>query len=301
MEKLNELKFFVEMNEGKANLLSSHFLAVKYGLKKVSRLQFSDKDTMDGKLEEVRKSGLAYIFTPGKKLFNHLDTAYVSKNKKFSELTKELDPDYLESKDKDMDILKRFLAFGGFLNYPECCIRYFLESPKTELCKSMNKIPKEISFLSNNLLYGVTNHFITSHIPCSYDCKKTLQYQKKLFAAIKKNKPAFANELIKYLRRPYVIFLNQELKITEAWEKRRGVVFTGELKNNGLRYTEAIPFEANTPYKKESYGEDKIFKQIEAGDMIKINSKGFTVFQRKKKIFEFINSKDVRAYWFNFI
>jgi hypothetical protein len=312
MEKLKKLKFFLQVENGKIIIPSTHLLAVIWGFKKVTRLQFSDDEQIKELLIYAKRYDLKNCVVDKDEMINHLHTIYISKSKDLVMQAMECDSKFMSGKKTDLKNLKKqkyfgeLLSdpkyFGELLSYPKCCVDYAM-SARNINNSSLNKIPEKISFLSNNLLYGVTNHFLTSYLCCSYSCKKSFSFQKKLYKKICDNNPLFAGELKKYLCRPFLVFLKPGLNIiNDAWDNRSGVIFSGIFKKNELTYDESIYYSiSRSELYYENKEESKIVACIKRGDRITIDDEIISIFKNNKMICRIMNNKKVLMYWFNFV
>lgn len=140
-------------------------------------------------------------------------------------------------------------GFGALLGYPRCCTDFFVDNghlPGRELPYKF--IPdKGIDFRFNNLLNGVSNHYLSFHQPCSYSCPASGDYLKRIYNAIGREDPGFRNELDLYLKAPYLVVFNLNLKLNNAWDTRRGFYFDGKVDQNAILYRESIFFRTTYP------------------------------------------------------
>lgn len=134
--------------------------------------------------------------------------------------------------------------FGKVLGYPDCCIEKFEEMQNEK--KEVNRIKyiyensEEFFFENNNLFSFPTrinyeineeqrevfykidllNYFLIFHIPCSYDCKKSRNFGKKVLKILKEREGEFGKRVEKILRRPILFF-----------DDFNWIVFKGKAKN----------------------------------------------------------------------
>lgn len=138
---------------------------------------------------------------------------------------------------KSMDLIERahkarkegnYRKLGKILGYPECCINHFLNSfheennrTKTLPYSCDNKL-KKYDYRINNI-YNPSNHtiedklyhytgnfshfknYFISHVPCSYECEKSLELGKQTEEVLKENFPDYTKNLIQSLRRGFII------------------------------------------------------------------------------------------------
>lgn len=303
-EKL-EIKSFWN---GDLVLSSADLIAVKAGLKKSTRVECFNMDDFKIKNKDFKKHNL--IAVPSDEILFEKFNVYISKLKRYALEAKKCDPSYKIVKENKSfnEVVGLVRKFSQLISYPKCCIDQYVESTFRSQNLSSNKtflkIPNRIPFVFNNMLNGVSNIFISFHVPCSFSCKNTLVYNQEIFNAIKKLSPSFAQEIEKLLKRPYLIFLQPQLSAYASWDMRKGFMFKGKVKKNELVYSEALYFKTNYPdYKKNKNPDDisDINRLIQKGDRIKFDSSGFIVYLGKKKIGKFLNSNELKSFLFNFI
>jgi hypothetical protein len=289
-------------------LSSSDLIAVKAGLKKSTRVECLNIDDFKIKNKDFKKHNLIAV-SSSDVLFGKFNV-YISKLKRYALEAKECDPSYkiIKNKKSFNDVVEDVERFSELISYPPCCINQYVKSTlqgeNLNFNKTFLRIPNRIPFVFNNMLNGVSNIFISFHVPCSFSCKNTLDYNQKIFNAIKKISPSFAQEIEKLLRRPYLIFLQPQLSAYASWDMRKGFMFKGEVKKNELVYSESLYFKTNYPdYKKNKNTDDlvEISQTIQKGDRIKFDSSGFIVYLGKKKIGKFLNSNELKSFLFNFV
>jgi hypothetical protein len=103
-----------------------------------------------------------------------------------------------------------YFRFGAALGYPECCINYFMkENPKRNFLYSILKNSKgKLNYLCNCLNKDNIYSYIF-HMPCSFNCEKTIQYCEALRGEIKKHEPRFAGQIDFHLKAPFLVFEEQ--------------------------------------------------------------------------------------------
>jgi hypothetical protein len=305
MEEKLEMKSFWN---GDFVLSSADLIAAKAGLKKSTRVECFNMDDFKIKNKDFKKHNLIAI-SSDEILFGKFNV-YISKLKRYALEAKKCDPSYkiIKNKKSFNDVVEDVGRFSELIGYPSCCINQYVESAlqseNLASNKTFLKIPKRISFVFNNILNGVSNIFISFHVPCSFSCKKTLAHNQKIFNAIKKLSPSFAQEIEKLLKRPYLIFLQPQLSAYASWDMRKGFMFRGKVKKNELVYSETFYFKTNYPdYKKNKNPDDisDMNQLIQKGDRIKFDSNGFIVYSGKKKIGKFLNSSELKSFLFNFV
>jgi len=183
---------------------------------------------------------------------------------------------------------------GILLGYPSCCVESFL---KFDVKKSvltlkpfiLNKIP----FYNNNLLTGSSsNCLLSGHAVCSYNCKKSLAYNKKILKAIQKEIPSFYNFLKTYLKKPLLIWRNNCSGFALI-DTMVVILFDGELIGRTLRYSNIYPhFPINHEAHLDNFPSQETISLLQRGNKIVFYNKVLIVYKAKKKIGEIKRSKD---------
>jgi hypothetical protein len=191
---------------------------------------------------------------------------------------------YLSDKNGEQDKL------GYYLGYPSCCIKEWEDN------KSINKetIPiitkKKSTSLSyklnylfnldsraNNLNpieklsqnnYSSYNKYFIPHIPCSFDCKDSLNYANKLYNIIKSLSPEYLKELEYNLKNTFLFIDNF-----------RFIGFKGVVNNNKLLYTSVLDY--NTLLDKE------ILNSLLKGNKLLIDNKNLLIYNNQTIINKF--------------
>jgi len=92
----------------------------------------------------------------------------------------------------------------AYLGYPDCCIRNYerIGADQNLRFTSPLKKSKNHSFYLNNFLHWEGPYYLISHFPCSYRCKKSIAYAKKLLEIIEIEDPVLFKEIKYMLTRP---------------------------------------------------------------------------------------------------
>lgn len=162
------------------------------------------------------------------------------------------------------------LNYGYVLGYPECCIRFFRRfndwirySHLYEIYKNTKGRP---SFLCNPFLKDTPYSYIY-HMPCSYNCVKTINLVKGLRKEIQKREPHFVRLTDQYLKMPFLVFY-----------ERKFYYFKGAtLKNNFLKYKRV--YFAGMDDTKDVYGQD-----LKRTDTLQLNGRILTLFRKKRLV-----------------
>src|SRR3989338_727819 len=119
--------------------------------------------------------------------------------------------------------------FGKSLGYPECCIDFFRKYNNWHIYSNPYETFKNTlgskSHYCNNFLMD-KNYFYIHHLPCSYSCKKTIELAKKIEVAIKEVEPDFVEKANELLKKPLLIFREQNF-----------ILFDGIASGNRISYT----------------------------------------------------------------
>jgi len=288
---------------------SPDLIAARYGIKKVCRMECDSLEDFK-KIKQTYKKYSLKVVCSDEKLFDKFNI-YISKSEKLSTEAKKIDPSFkiINHNKAFTEVIDDVRRFSELLSYPCCCIdehaKNALDHIKVSTSKVFRKLPKKINFLFNNILNGVSNHYLSFHFPCSFVCSKTLDYQKKIFNKIKQVSPEFAKEIKKYLKRPYLVFLDPSLdNIYVSWDNRKCFMFNGIIKDNNLSYSNTVYLQTHYPdYQDGKLGKgfNLLIDKIRQGNKIVFKKSGFKVYKGRILLHEFENKKNNQAVLFNFI
>jgi len=182
--------------------------------------------------------------------------------------------------------------FGLLLGYPTCCVENYLKGENTiESLKPYisNKIP----FYNNNLLSNsISNCYLSTYEACSYNCKKTTQSNKKILTAIKREAPDYYKFLIKYLKKPLLVWVNNQLPKFRLSDSLITIVFDGALKNGMLKYKKIYPhFPINRIVKLINSPSKKDLDLLNEGSKLLIKQKYIKVYKNNSLIHKIKRSK----------
>lgn len=213
---------------------------------------------------------------------------------------------------KDESILKKIYLYdnntlstekvGRLLGYPDCCIKFFRSKHDKKLLplktkeNTKTKIDYKLNYLFNfdsriktediNYVdrlyqnkYQCWNKYLIPHMPCSFDCKPSMEYASKLFSMIEKEFPEYAKELKLYLSSP-ILFINDY----------EFMVFEGKvLENNTIQYKNLL--------RVNNLIDKKIFDIISQGNELKLLENEISVLKNGKEIKEL----KIKAEIFDFV
>jgi len=290
-------------------LSSADLIAAKEGIKRVARTEYKNETDLARIKNSLSRHKLEFA-SSDKKLFETY-CLYVSRDKKLAQKAKEIDPSFLiihqhKTFNETTDSIR---SFGWLLNYPDCCVNEYIENVLSQTniteCRAFKKLPSKISFLFNNQLNGLSNHSLSFHFPCSFDCQKSLKYLERVFGGVEKNSPVMAASFRDYFKRPFLAFFDQtQSSLYVSWDKRQGFIFDGKINGKELNYSSVIFFKTTYPEFKEEGARRELLaiqKKIEKGNRIIFNKDGFGVYKGKNLLMKRENKGPLRSYFFNFV
>lgn len=267
----------------------SDMVAVRAGIKPVARLSCNIEQYQKIKdLFEKENLKLGISERP----FGSQYYLYLSRSRKLIEEAKRADNSFSYQEMSPDEMSKSIRKFGALLGYPKCCTDFFVDSGS--LCG--RELPdkfvpdKAIDFRFNNLLNGVSNQYLSFHVPCSYSCPVSGDYLKRIYNAIGREEPGFRDELDRYLRAPYMVIFNLNLPMSNAWDRRMGFYFDGRVDNNIIYYKKSIFFRTNYPEydnKDTDKGMESLKEAIGKGNRIECGEGSISVYRDKELLDRF--------------
>jgi hypothetical protein len=212
---------------------------------------------------------------------------------------------YVAKKQNDLDMAKRFgwysvvikdriinkpfvdhLRFGLSLGFPDCCIDFFRRfndwsrfNHPYETFKNtpLDKSRPKASYLCNNHLMD-KSYFFIHHLPCSYRCRKTMEYAKRVENGIREVEPDFVELTVPLLKKPLLIF-----------GEKNFIIFDGKYKLDGK--TEVLEYKDSEYYSNVPRIEDhfSFADKVKLGDTIRFDDK--LVIEKDGKEVESVKSK----------
>jgi len=291
-------------------LSSIDLMAVKWGIKKVTRIEYRKKEELVKHANDFNLHNLEFV-SSNEKLFETY-SLYVSRDKKLAQEAKEKDPSYkiINQKKTFNEVIDDVRSFGRLLSYPDCCVNEYIENVLKNIkitgSRAFRKLPAKINFLFNNQLDGcLFGYRLSFHFPCSFGCRKSLEYLENLFDHIEKNSPETALSLKEYLKKPILVFLNPILSnLYVSWDRRQGFVFDGKIDRGDLNYSSAFFFKTTYPEFREEGANRELLalqKKTKEGDKLVFGKDGFNIYKGKSLLLSWKNKENLRAYLFNFI
>lgn len=181
---------------------------------------------------------------------------------------------------------------GILLSYPPCCanrLSYTIDLKKDFLQKQAN----EINFLLNNFfLRSDSNLFLYSFYPCSYDCKATKKYVKKIYQWLKKF-PKTRKFIEERLKMP-VMFFFPSVKVERGVGAGAAFGFNGKYKDKNTLLYDKIYYAPKGQNKDSNLQEKKdILNKMLDGNKIYIREGGFDVYNDSKSVHSIENERIV--------
>ncbi|NIO20595.1 MAG: DUF483 domain-containing protein [Candidatus Aenigmarchaeota archaeon] len=271
------------------NIDVQSYLLLKAGLKSVIRTCLPEDSVkkFQNILEKlgvkvlIKRVDLLYGEPPKNPLYN----VYISLSKKLAKSAYET------------EISGNRLAFGKLLGYPKCCVENFIENIKEGsslkgnpdfMIRSYKKTKTKPSFYCNSLflfdsklsnvelkiylknlsIFSKTEHlFLIKHIPCSFDCKKSIKIGRVTLKLLKEHEPSLAKEIVNAVKRQVLYF-----------DYFRWIVCEGKINGNEMSYKKVFPY--------KSLLDGKFMKKLKQGNRIEIKKDKTVIMSDNKKIFE---------------
>lgn len=169
----------------------------------------------------------------------------------------------------DRPLIETF-KFGYDLGYPKCCIDFFQKynnwykySYLYEALK--NALKNKYNYLCNPFTKDITYSYIY-HMPCSYNCRATIELNKKVRDAIYEEEPEFVRKIDWHLKLPLLVFY-----------ERKYYAFEGEIENNKLCYK-------NVYFIGQMLEENLYENDLRKGDCVFLEDKDVLILKRNKLI-----------------
>jgi hypothetical protein len=277
-------------------------LAVRAGIKPVARLS-CNKEHFQGMKDFFAKKNLGLGIS--EKPFGSQYYLYLSASEELIEKARAADNSFRYHEMSREKMSRSIREFGALLGYPKCCTDFFVEKMQMLGRDLPGKfIPdKRIDFRFNNLLNGVSNHFLSFHEPCSYTCQASESYLKRIYGAVCEKEPGFGKELDRYLKAPYLVVFNLDLHMSEAWDRRMGFYFDGEADGSIISYRKSVFFRTRFPeYEKgvrDKYIE-RLKQTVARGNRIECGEKSVSVYRDKRLLGNFEKRESLHISLFDF-
>lgn len=292
-------------------------MAVKKGIKPLTRICCSNPEEYHKIVEWCKANKLFVEHSKHKILNDDIEKrTYASRCRNLVKLTDpgrgkihlyiSLDPKLCKKvRDSDPEITVKpneahVREFGLNLGYPQCCVEEHVSQWRKKASECLDKFrpTQKIPFSMNNLLNCVSNHYLSFHYPCSFQCKKTREYNKKIFNTIKEELPEFATEIKKYLTMPILVWFDNTKSIYPSWDSRRGIIFDGFVVSNELTYKACFFMKPTHPQTNSNF--DISPQLFNKGNKIKIHRLGFTLFDNEKEVKNYKTKNRLQSILFKF-
>lgn len=217
--------------------------------------------------KEILTTTKAGGFPPEAKI-NGVFHIFISKTKK--NLEKAFKNGWYPLVIKNRVIYKPFvdsIKFGYDLGYPDCCVKFFLKYNDwryfSHLYETFKNTKGKPSFLANPLTRLTSLSYI-SHLPCAFNCKKTIEKSKKLRSLIRAREPEFIKKVDQILKKPFLVLYEDMI-----------YGFDGKVVKNRLYY-QKVYFLGN------DLNLNLYQSKLESGDNLFVKEKSIFIFKGKK-------------------
>lgn len=164
-----------------------------------------------------------------------------------------------------------YIWFGHELGYPDCCVDFFARNNgKGKFLYSIfQNTTGKLDYHCNCIAKDTPFSYIY-HMPCSYNCAKTIDYAKTLKKEIKKHEPHFVTATETHLRRPFLVFKEQF-----------SYAFEGKADGNNIRYNEFFFLGKDRGCSRSRY--DYYGDELKKADRIEVNNRDIRLFKHDKQ------------------
>jgi hypothetical protein len=283
----------------KTNLILPEFLALLTDIKPVITHNLNQNEA------RLIKDNFPELYIACRILFmgeKRLPLCALSKNKSFAEKTIDL----FCTKKIDMELI------GKLLGYPQCCVRSYLKFINNNqqynssfVTYKAYKNSQKYSYYCNNLLnfssrvddskisnyqhYELNNNppfplryfQYISHIPCQYDCPKSIRIGKETSALLQKYIPKVEKTIKNTLSRPILFFDIFKL-----------IIFDGDLRKGVLHYQKVLP-----PF---FLIDSTLMDFINNGNQIVINKNKITIMKNNSTLYVYRKKSETDGFILNF-
>lgn len=261
------------------------FLQLKAGIKPVIRTGTSLNGEISPGLKKLcKENNFHYIVKKfehifGQKLETPIYNVYISFSKTKAEQTYE----YEKSGDR--------LNFGKMLGYPECCVGQFINNlidgrdmtflsygntkgKPSYCCNNLFNYDSKLRIKDNKIYQGnfsflnkYRDLFLIRHVPCAYDCEKSIELGRETLKLIEKDDVKLANKIVAALK-----------SIVLYFDYFNWVIFDGKVNANKITYKRTLPF--------DSLISKKTINMINKGNNLELKEDMILVYQDKKQVFD---------------
>jgi hypothetical protein len=164
-----------------------------------------------------------------------------------------------------IDVLK----YGHDLGYPDCCVEFFRKFNNWSRYNFLYEIYKNSKGPGHLFCNPLTKDYIYSyiyHMPCSFNCRRTIELTGLLRSEIKKREPEFVTSIDRHLALPFLVFF-----------ERKFYAFEGFIQDGRLYYEKV--------YFPDSWGPGSVYlKILESGDNLHIENGNVLVYRGRKPV-----------------
>jgi His-Xaa-Ser system radical SAM maturase HxsC len=281
IESYPKIRYFVPKKGKEFSGSLPDIIAVKKGIKPVARLSCRTKEGYNRIKKLCERDSLKIMHSD--KTINSQYYLYLSRCEELIRKAMDADTSFQSDKLADSDRIDKAFKFGRLLGYPECCVNYYTEHMADYASDYPQRFnpPTKISFYLNNILNSVSNHYLSFHCACSYNCRETLKYNRGILSSIEEEEPLFAQELRIHLKKPFLMFFDLNLHLNVSWDNRRGFMFDGKLENGVLTYSNVYYIKTNYPETIQGYDYNLglLFEKLKQGSKIRFVNNSIEIYK----------------------
>ena len=165
-----------------------------------------------------------------------------------------------------------YLRFGYFLGYPDCCVDFFRRYNNhfryNFLSEALKNTRARPHIYCNPLLKDNTFSYIY-HMPCSYDCGRTIRYAGKIREKLMRLEPGLVAITDMLLAKPF-------LAIGEQYS----YIFEGALRGNEILYSDFRFAGVNKPE------EERIDHVLKRGNRVSVGVDAISIYEDDRVILD---------------
>ncbi len=251
---------------------------IDFELPEVLSVLFDLKDVtmIEGRSEKEKKE--ITMWAKKNRLFhkslsiNKSNYIFISKNKRLMDKS----INYFLRLIKRVNDFEAVKQFGLLMNYPKCCIDFYIGLLKREIPQYKYVI---YSFINSKngldyLLNNLSNRRITNHMVCDYKCKESLQIAKKKLNIVKNNELNLFKEIIVELKYPFLV-----------WNEHQFVQFKGHIDKNNVCCND-IWFKSKVDgfSKKNCPFDENTLKKFSDGDNVNVTDQKIEIYKKNRVV-----------------
>lgn len=196
---------------------------------------------------------------------------------------------------------------GQLLSYPNCCVNKFLNK-NTASYYFINNVEERIRNSGEGFSWYLNKFFLStplyliSHLPCSYNCKRSINYAKKMLNLIKKERPSLYRDIKHYLKLPlfFTDFGGSALAFEGILTKktsRKQIVYSSFYGSSLEHIKEMLSKSVKKP-NIEIYR--KIIKGLVKGNKVSLNGGSINIFRNNRKVAKIKKPAGLNWYFIGF-